>query len=71
MPALSAVQHNQPICALHERICAKHPDAKKIGVVAGMRKLLLLIYTLWKNDTTFDEHYKWQAGKVQGATTKA
>ncbi len=29
-----------------------------IGQVAIQRKLLILIYTLWKNDTQFIENYK-------------
>jgi len=48
MPALSAIQHNKPIAQLHKRICEKNPTARKKGVTAGMRKLLVLIYTLWK-----------------------
>jgi hypothetical protein len=29
-----------------------------IGQVAIQRKLLILLYTLWKNDTEFIENYK-------------
>jgi len=32
--------------------------SKMIGQVAIQRKLLVLIYTLWKNDTEFIENYQ-------------
>jgi len=37
------------------RICAKHPDVKMIGVTAIMRKMLLLVYSLWKSGEEYDE----------------
>ena len=55
MPALVAVRHNRQIREAYGRICQKHPSEKKIGVTAAMRRLLLLIYTLWKNGEEFDE----------------
>jgi transposase len=57
MPALSAIQHNKPIAQLHKRICEKNPTARKKGVTAGMRKLLVLIYTLWKKNEEYIENY--------------
>ena len=36
-------------------ICDKHPDTKMIGVTAIMRKMLLLIYSLWKSGEEYDE----------------
>lgn len=33
-------------------------SSKMIGQVAIQRKLLGLIFTLWKNDTTFNPDYK-------------
>ena len=59
MPALSAIQSNEPIKRLHERICEKNPDVKRKGVVAGMRKLLILSYTLWKKEENYDCSYSW------------
>jgi len=59
MPALSAIQHNKPIAELHKRICEKNPTAKMKGVVAGMRKLLILIYVLWKKNEVYNENYIW------------
>lgn len=29
-----------------------------VGATAIQRKILVLIYTLWKNDTVFDEEYE-------------
>ena len=55
MPALVAVRHNRQIREAYGRICLKHPNEKKIGITAAMRRLLLLIYTLWKNGETYDE----------------
>ena len=55
MPAVVATQHNRQIKAAYDRICQKHPGCKKIGIVAAMRRLLLLIYALWKNGEEYDE----------------
>ena len=55
MPALSAARCNRQMKEAYGRICDKHPDAKMIGVTAVMRRLLLLIYTLWKNGEEYDE----------------
>ena len=54
MPALVATRHNPRIKAAYGRICQKHPNEKMIGVTAAMRRLLLLIYTLWKNGEEYD-----------------
>jgi transposase len=59
MPALSATSCNVPIKKLHDRICKKNPGIKQKGVVAGMRKLLVLAYTLWKKDEAYDKNYQW------------
>ena len=55
MPALVAVRYNRQIKDAYGRICQKHPNEKMIGVTAAMRRLLLLIYTLWKNGEEYDE----------------
>lgn len=54
MPALVAARFEQPMRIMYERINERNPTAKKIGVTAIMRKLLLLIYTLWKNGEEYD-----------------
>lgn len=55
-PALVASRYNVPLKEDYCRIIAKNPKQKMIGVTALQRKLLLLIYTLWKNDDVFREH---------------
>lgn len=54
MPALSATRCNRQMKDTYNRICLKHPKEKMIGLVAVMRKLLLLIYTLWNNGEQYD-----------------
>jgi transposase len=56
MPALVATRYNKQMKAAYDRICQKHPNEKKIGVTAVMRRILLLIYTLWKNGEEYDEN---------------
>ena len=55
MPALSAAHCNRQMIQSYSRICDKHPDTKMIGVTAIMRKMLLLVYTLWKSGEEYDE----------------
>lgn len=52
-PAISACRFNRQIHTAYERICDKTP-AKKVGITAAMRKMLLLMYTLWKNKEEYD-----------------
>jgi hypothetical protein len=59
MPALSALQHNEPIRELYGRICESNPALKQKGVVAAMRKLLVLSYVIWKKDEKYDREYEW------------
>ena len=59
MPSLSATRANQPIKELYERINERNPESKRIGIVAGMRKLLILTYVLWKKDEEYDENHQW------------
>jgi transposase len=57
MPAFSVVSNNEPIFkALYERVF-KRTNMKMKGYVAVQRKLLELIYTLWKNETKYDRNY--------------
>jgi transposase len=59
MPALTATMHNEKIKNLYERINERNPDIKKKGVVAGMRKLLILIFVLWKKNEEYNPQYQW------------
>lgn len=58
MPALSAKQHNAKIKDLNDRIVAKNPKIKQKGTVACMRKLLVLVYTLWNKNEEYDPSYE-------------
>ncbi len=63
MPALSATMANKPIKELYQRINERNPETKRKGVVAGMRKLLILTYTLWKKDEEYSRDYDWTISK--------
>lgn len=60
MPSLCALKHNEPLKDFYKRLAERKP-VKKIAVTAVSRKLLILTYTLWKNDTTFDPNYRSKA----------
>lgn len=59
MPALNATTYNEKIRNLYERINERNPDIKKKGVIAGMRKLLILIFVLWKKNEEYNPQYQW------------
>jgi hypothetical protein len=42
---------------LYKRLVAKGKN-KKLAIIAVARKLLLLIYTLWKTNSAFIPNYK-------------
>jgi transposase len=66
MAALSAVQVNPAVRGLYQRVVAKHPEHKAIAIGHAMRKLLHLVFALWKTDKPFDaNHYPW-AGSESG-----
>lgn len=56
MPAMTASHHNQNLKTFYERI-NEGRTIKRQGLIAVMRKLLILIYTLYKNDETYIENY--------------
>lgn len=53
MPALSASKHVNELASFYSRVNEKN-NCKKIGLIGVARKLLTLIYTLWKKD----EYYR-------------
>jgi len=55
-PSLSAITHNPEMKNFYERVC-KDKAVKKIGVIAVARKLLLLMFTLWKKDEVYKDRY--------------
>src|SRR5205823_13031041 len=61
MAALSAVRCNPAVRALYARVVAKHPQRKAVAVGHAMRKLLHLVFAIWKSGRPFNaEHYPWQ-----------
>lgn len=62
MPAMAALRHNPPICALGHRLRAKGKPGKVI-VVAAMRKLLHQICGVLKHRCFFDPH--WQPSPIR------
>ncbi len=56
LPAVSSLRYNPQQMAFYTRLRARQPSGKP-GVIAVMRKLLVLCYSLWKNDCSYDPHY--------------
>ena len=52
LPAVSSLRFNPQQIAFYARLRARQPSGKP-GVIAVMRKLLLLYYSLWKNDCAY------------------
>ena len=68
MAALSAVRFNPAARALYARVVAKHPTRKAVAVGHVMRKLLHLVFALWKSGQPFDPcHYAWEPPAVAAA----
>jgi len=58
MPAMCVVTNNEPVFkSLFERVFAR-TKMKMKAYVAVQRKLLVLIYTLWKNETEYNPNYE-------------
>jgi transposase len=57
MPALSACRANPQLKAFYQRLLAKGKN-NKLAIIAVARKLLLLIYTLWKSNSPYIQDYK-------------
>lgn len=57
MPSFSVVSNNEPIFKnQYERVYARSKQKMK-GYVAVQRKLLIMIYTLWKKNEMYDRQY--------------
>lgn len=71
-PAMVACRFNPDLKACYTRIIQRKPS-KMVGQVAIQRKLLVLIYTLWKNDAEFIEGYEQKVArnKVQATQDRA
>jgi transposase len=60
MAALSAIRCNPAVRALYARVVAKHPQHKAVAVGHAMRKLVHLVFAIWKSGRPFDRnHYPW------------
>jgi transposase len=56
MPAWAAIRHDERFKAIYARLIARH-GLKMKAAVAIQRKLLEMMYTLYKNNTTYDQNY--------------
>jgi transposase len=56
MPSMTAIRYNPKMKEIYERI-NKDKSVKSIGLVAVQRRLLVLMYSLWKKNEAFDENY--------------
>ena len=53
LPAMSAVRSNIRLKQFYDNVMQKH-TCGKVGIVAVARKMLILIFTLWKNNANYD-----------------
>ncbi len=53
-PAIVSTKYNTQMKDFYGRICERNTQSKMVGVTATMRKLLLLIYSLWKSGEEYD-----------------
>jgi transposase len=56
-PALSAIRHDENYRGVYARLVSKN-GIKMKGIVAVQRKLLELIYVIYKNDSVYDIEYE-------------
>jgi len=67
MPALTAIRHDPRYKATFARLVSKH-GIKMKAAVAVQRKLLELIYTLFKNKSTYENNY---LEKIEGQSLES
>ena len=71
--AFSAMQHNPAVRALYHRLRARGTRGD-VAIGHCMRKLLHLVFAVWKTDKPFDKnHYPWEAksNEVETATEES
>lgn len=68
-PAMVACRFNENLKAAYIRVNMNKPS-KMIGQVAIQRKLLVLIYTIWKNETEFIDGYNASSPNSKAGTTQ-
>jgi transposase len=64
MPALNASQHNPTLKKYYQRI-AQRQIKNKMAIIPVARKLLILVYTLWKSNEEYVVDYGSQNPKVE------
>jgi transposase len=69
LPSFTAVKYNIPMQNLHHRIVEKQAIKMK-GYVAVQRKMLMLIYTLWKKNEAYNPSIKFLEQPVEAALTE-
>jgi transposase len=69
LPALTALRYDGPMKSLFVRLVSKH-GIKMKAAVAIQRKLLELIYTLWKKEEIYDPEYLKKLEQPQQAALK-
>ena len=67
-PALTAIRHDERFKAIFARLVSKH-GIKMKAAVAVQRKLLEMIYTLYKTGTGYDKEYLKTMHEVQQCET--
>jgi transposase len=65
LPAFNVVRYEQGNMAQHFQRIYERTDMKMKGYVAMQRKLLVLIYTLWKKNEPFDPNYYKSSGNEE------
>jgi transposase len=71
MAALSATRCNPAVRALYARVVAKHPQQKAVAVGHAMRKLLHLVFAIWKSGRPFQpDWYPWEADTAGAASDR-
>jgi transposase len=68
-PSFTAVKYNMPMQNLYHRITEKQAIKMK-GYVAVQRKMLMLIYTLWKKNEAYNPSIKFLEQPVEAALTE-
>jgi hypothetical protein len=54
---------------LYQRVAARHPEHKAIAIGHALRKLLHLVFALWKSDRPFDaNHSPWAGVEAEGSS---
>jgi len=68
-PAITIVKHEPHFKQIFERVVEKS-GIKMKGYVAVQRKILILIYTLFKNNTPYDPNYHKTEKEIEKTATK-